>query len=244
MKNLPIACLFLFAASLTACDNEDDDVLPENPADMPYNVTIEPDNFVSSNITGNLYWPLATGKVLTYEGEDEDGTAIRVVTEWTTETKIIKGVTCVITHDLAYKDGELAEDTYDWYAQDRDGNVWYFGEDTKEIENGSVVSTEGSWEAGVDGALPGVIMFADPLPGVWHRQEYYDGVAEDVGQVLNLNVSVTVPFSQFGNCLQTAEWNLNEPGVVEHKFYAPNVGLIRTVVDKGPASYEDLVEIQ
>jgi len=244
MKNLAMAWLPLLVVSLTACDNEDDEPYPENPADMPYNVTIEPDDLVSSNITGNLYWPLATGKVLTYEGEDEEGAPIRVVTEWTTGTKIIKGVTCVITHDLAYKDGELEEDTYDWYAQDRAGNVWYFGEDTKEIENGVVVSTEGSWEAGVDGALPGVIMFADPLPGVWYRQEYYDGVAEDVGQVLDLNVSVTVPFSQFASCLQTAEWNLNEPGVVEHKFYAPNVGLIRTIVDKGPASNEDLVEIQ
>ena len=244
MKNLSMAWLLLLAASLTACDNEDDEALPENPADMPYNVTIEPDDFVSSNITGNHYWPLATGKVLIYEGEDEDGAPIRVVTEWTTGTKIIRGVTCVITHDQSYKDGELAEDTYDWYAQDRDGNIWYFGEDTKEIENGVAVSTEGSWEAGVDGALPGVIMFADPIPGVWNRQEYYDDVAEDVGQVLNLNVPVTVPFGQFANCLQTAEWNLNEPGIVEHKFYAPNVGLIRTIVDKGPASNEDLVEIQ
>ena len=243
MKNHSIACLLLAAVSVAACE-EDDEVLPENPADMPYNVTINPADFVSSNITGNLYWPLATGDVLTYEGEDEDGETIRVVTEWTTNTKIIAGVTCVITHDQAYKNDELAEDTFDWYAQDKNGNVWYFGEDTKEIENGAVVSTEGSWEAGVDGALPGIIMFATPLPGVWNRQEYYDGIAEDVGQILNLNVSVTVPFSQFGNCLQTAEWNLNEPGIVEHKFYAPNVGLIRTVVDKGPASYEDLVQIQ
>ena len=243
MKNQSIACLLLASTIIAGC-NDDDDALPENPADMPYNVTINPADFESANITGNEYWPLATGDVLTYEGQDEDGETIRVVTEWTTTTKIIAGVTCVITHDQSFQNGELAEDTFDWYAQDKKGNVWYFGEDTKEIENGVTVSTEGSWEAGVDGALPGIIMFATPLPGVWNRQEYYEDVAEDVGQVLDLNVSVSVPFGQFDNCLQTAEWNLNEPGIVEHKFYAPNVGLIRTVVDKGPASFEDLVQIQ
>jgi len=243
MKNRSIIYLIIAGTSLSSC-NDDEDVMPENPADMPYNVVINPADFLSTSITGNVYWPLANGKVLTYEGMDEDGEAIRVVTEWTTDTKIIAGVTCVITHDQAFKNDELEEDTYDWYAQDKNGNVWYFGEDTREIDNGAVVSTNGSWEAGVDGALPGIIMFANPLPGVWNRQEYYEDVAEDVGQVLNLNVSVTVPLNKFDNCLQTAEWNLNEPGIVEHKFYAPNVGLIKTVVDKGPASNEDLVQIQ
>lgn len=251
MKNRLIACLLISAASLTGCDDLEDifhekegKVLRENPADMPYNVTINPEDFESADITGNLFWPLATGKVFTYEGEDEGGASIKVVTEWTTGTKIIAGVTCMITHDQVYEDDELVEDTYDWYAQDKKGNVWYFGEDTKEIESGKVVSTEGSWQAGMDGALPGVIMFASPVIGVWYRQEYYKGIAEDVGQVLNLNLSVTVPFGQFDNCLQTAEWNLNEPGIVEHKYYAPGVGLIRTVTAKGPDSFEDLAEIE
>ena len=190
MKNQSIACLLLAYAIIAGCE-EGDEALPENPADMPYNVTINPADFESSNIAGNLYWPLATRDVLSYEGEDEDGETIRVVTEWTTNTKIIAGVTCVITHDQAYKNDELAEDTFEWYAQDKDGNVWYFGEDTKEIENGVAVSTEGSWEAGVDGVLPGIIMFATALPRVW--QEYYEGIAEDVGQILDLNVSITVP---------------------------------------------------
>lgn len=243
MKNLSIACWLILATSFPAC-KEDEEVLPENPADMPYNVIINPADFETSAITGNLFFPLATGDVLTYEGMDEDGVNIRVVTDWTASTKTIAGVTCVITHDQAYKNDELAEDTFDWYAQDKNGNIWYFGEDTKEIENGNVVSTEGSWEAGVDGALPGIIMFADPIIGVWNRQEFYEGIAEDVGQILDLNVSVTVPFGQFADCLQTAEWNLNEPGIVEHKFYAPGVGLIRTVTVKGPGSYEDLVQIQ
>jgi len=243
MKNLSIACVLLLATSLTVC-KEEEEVLPENPGDMPYNVTINPADFESSNINGNLFFPLATGDVLTYEGTDEDGVHTRVVTDWTADTKTIAGVICVITHDQSYKNDELAEDTYDWYAQDKDGNIWYFGEDTKEIENGNVVSMEGSWEAGVDGALPGIIMFADPIIGVWNRQEYYEDIAEDVGQILDLNVSVTVPLGQYDNCLQTAEWNLNEPGIVENKFYAPGIGLIRTVTVKGPDSYEDLVQIQ
>ncbi|HEX5171467.1 MAG TPA: hypothetical protein VFW11_19955 [Cyclobacteriaceae bacterium] len=243
MKNLMIVFLLVAPLSLVTCD-DDDEVLPENPGDMPYNVTINPDDFVSINIVGNLFFPLATGSLLTYEGVDEDGSPVRVVTEWTTGTKTIAGVTCVITHDQSYINDELAEDTFDWYAQDQNGNIWYFGEDTKEIENGNVTSTEGSWEAGVDGALPGIIMFANPIPGVWNRQEYYENVAEDVGQILDTNVSVTVPFGNFDNCLQTAEWNLNEPGIVEHKFYAPGIGLIKTITVKGKPSNEELVQIQ
>ena len=127
MKNRLIASLLILAASFTGCDefeeifhDTEDEILRENPADMPYNVTINPAEFESSNITGNLFFPLATGDVYTYEGEDEDGASIKVVTDWTTNTKIIAGVTCMITRDQAFKDGELAEDTFDWYA----GQKW------------------------------------------------------------------------------------------------------------------------
>ncbi len=143
-----------------------------------------------------------------------------------------------------YVDGELIEDTDDWYAQDKEGNMWYFGEDSREIEDGEVVSTAGSWEAGVDGALPGLIMLANPIPGIWYRQEYYAGEAEDVGQVLSLYESVNVSYGSFTNCLQVAEWNLLEPGIVEHKFYATGVGLLKAVAVKGESGYEDLVDIE
>jgi hypothetical protein len=97
----------------------------------------------------------------------------------------------------------LAEETLDWYAQDQAGNVWYFGEDSKEIENGTVVSTKGSWEAGVDGAKPGVVMQANPQIGVSYRQEYYYGEAEDMAEVLSLSESVSVAFGSYQNCLKT-----------------------------------------
>ena len=102
---------FVILAAMIACDDEDeDDPTPENPADMPYMLTIDPANFETSNITGNDFFPLASGKVFTYEGESEDGTSVRVVTHWTTDTRMIAGVTCVITHDLEYEDDELSEE--------------------------------------------------------------------------------------------------------------------------------------
>jgi hypothetical protein len=240
---MKIIARYLFVLiALAACS--DDDVLPENPANAVYDVDIDPADFESTGITGNLYFPLIAGKTYVYEGGGEDGEKIRVVTEYTSDTKKIMGITCVIVHDQEYEDEQLIEDTYDWYAQDKDGNVWYFGEASQEIENGVVVGTSGSWEAGVDGALPGIIMLAAPLPNLWYRQEYYKGEAEDVAQVLSTSTSINVPFGSFDNCLQNAEWNLLEAGVVEHKYYAPGVGLVKAIAVQGESGYEDLVEIQ
>jgi len=230
-------------AALFAC-NDDEDVLPENPADAPYEVDIVPADFESTGITGNLYFPLPVGKTYVYEGTGEDGEKIRVVTEYTTDTKVIMGITCVVVHDRGYEDEQLTEDTFDWYAQDKEGNIWYFGEATQQIENGNVVGTDGSWESGVGGALPGIIMLANPLPNLWYRQEYLKGEAEDVAQVLSLSTSIQVAYGSFNNCLQTAEWNMLEPGIVEHKYYAPGLGVVKTISVKGESGYEDLVEIQ
>jgi len=240
MKNIA-KYLFLLMA-LVAC-NDDDDVLPENPADSPYTLDIDPDDFETTGITGNLYFPLITGKTYVYEGKGEDGEIIRVVVEYTDQTKTIMGVTCVVVHDQAYENEQLIEDRFDWYAQDKDGNVWYFGEATQEIGNGTVVGTKGSWEAGVNGALPGIIMLGNPIANLWYRQEYLDGEAEDVAQVLDMSTSIQVAFGTFDNCLQSAEWNLLEPGIVEHKYYAPGLGLIKTIAVKGESGYEDLVEV-
>lgn len=236
--NVVLAVLLLVAG----CGN-DSLTNPTNPSDMPYVITIDPADFEDTNITGNTFFPMTAGSKSVYEGEDEDGVSIRVEDSVTSQTKIIMGVTCVIVIALEWEDGELIEETSDWFAQDKQGNVWYFGEDSKEIQNGQVVSTAGSWEAGVDGALPGVIMLASPIVGLWYRQEYYEGEAEDVAQVLSLSETVTVPYGTFNNCLQTAEWNPLEPGVVEHKFYAEDVGLLRAVAVKGESGYEDLTEI-
>jgi hypothetical protein len=239
-KFFGIISLFLFGQ----CNSNNEGPLPINPADMQYGINVNAGDFKSNEITGNTYFPFAAGTTYTYEGEDEDGTAITVTEEHLNETKTILGVTCVIIHAREYEDGELVENTYDWYAQDLAGNMWYFGEDSKEIEDGKVVSTAGSWEAGVDGALPGVIMLANPIPGMWYRQEYYKGEAEDVAQILSVSETLTVPYGTFTNCLQTAEWTPLEKNVLEHKYYAPGIGMLRAIAVKGDASFEDLVSIQ
>ena len=224
--------------------NKDEDPRPENPADSPYEVIIDPNDFVGTDITGNDFLPLVAMKTYTYEGTNEDNEKVKVEEAYLEETKVVMGVTCRVVHAREWVNDELVEDTFDWYAQDKQGNVWYFGEDTKELEGGQVVSTGGSWEAGVDGALPGVIMPANLIPGMWYRQEYYQGEAEDVGQILGLNKSVTVAFGTFDNCLLTAEWSLLEPGIVEHKYYAPGVGLVKVEVVKGETGHEELVSIK
>lgn len=228
---------------LTGCDVIDGDNDPFSPFDLPYLVNIDPSDFEDTNITGNTFFPLIPGTKFVYEGEDEDALTVMVTDSVTAETYIILGVTCVVVENKEWEDGELVEETSDWYAQDLEGNVWYFGENSREIEDGEVVSTAGSWEAGVDGALPGIIMLANPIVGLWYRQEYWEGEAEDVVQILSLDETVTVPYGTFYNCLQTAEWNPLEPDVLEHKFYAPRVGLLKAIAVEGESGFEELVDI-
>ena len=140
-------------------------------------------------------------------------------------------------------DGELVEETFDWYAQYRDGNVWYFGEESNDYENGVVVSIKVSWEAGVNGALPGIIMHANPQVGDPYRQEYYAGEAEDMGQVLSVTESVVVPYGSYGGVLKTTDWTPLEPGKVEHKFYAPGIGLILEAMAEEGSGRVELIDI-
>jgi hypothetical protein len=152
-------------------------------------------------------------------------------------------VTCVVVMDSEWVGNELEEVTADWYAQDDSGNVWYFGEESKEFENGQVVSTEGSWEAGVDGAQPGIVMKGNPIIGDIYRQEYYAGEAEDMGEVLSLSDTVSVPYGSFQNCLRTKDWTPLEPGIIENKFFALNVGEIKSVVVEGGSETIVLISI-
>jgi hypothetical protein len=161
----------------------------------------------------------------------------------THSTKQIMGVKCVVVDDRVLAHGNLTEKTFDWYAQDKNGNVWYFGENSKEYKNGKV-STEASWEAGKDGAEPGVIMQAHPKVGRTYRQEYLKGVAEDMAKVLDLNGSVTVPYSSFNHVLVTKEWSPLEPGVVAHKYYAAGGGDVKEVAVKGPLETLELVDVR
>jgi len=202
---------------------------------------IDPNNFVS--VIDNPYFPLEPGTTFTYRGESE-GTPTRDVMTVTEDTKVILDVTTTVVHHLSYENGVLIEGTFDWFAQDVDGNVWYFGEDTKELdENGNVVSTEGSWEAGVDGAQAGIIMLGDPKKGKRYRQENAPDIAEDMAQVRRLNASVCVPYGCFDNVLVTKEWSPLEKGVVENKYYAKGVGFIFGVTVKGGNEQTELVSV-
>jgi hypothetical protein len=200
----------------------------------------DPSGFVAT-IT-NPYLPQTPGTVYHLRSETPEGTEINIITI-THDTKQILGVTVRVVHDQVFLNGELTEDTFDWEAQDAQGNVWYFGEDSKELENGQVVSTEGSWEAGKNGAHPGIIMLANPQPGRRYVQEDAPDVAEDRAMVLGLKASVDVPYGHFDNCLHTQEWTLLEHGDREHKFYCPGVGLVEEVHPAGGHITNELVAI-
>ena len=191
----------------------------------------------------NPYFPLPPGTTFHYTGET-DGIPSTDDMEVTKQKKVILGVSCTVVHDRVYTNGVVSEDTLDWYAQDTSGNVWYFGEDTKELDsNGNVISTEGSWQAGVNGAQQGVIMEAHPKVGDRYQQEFAAGVAQDMAQVLGLNKSTCVMYGCFDDLLLTKEWSPLEKGVTEHKYYAPNVGNILVDVVKGGDEHSELVSI-
>jgi hypothetical protein len=200
----------------------------------------EPGGFVA-NVT-NPFFPLTPGTTHSYASSD--GSETNTV-EVLSEQKTILGISTTIVHDQVFTDGALTEDTFDWYAQDTAGNVWYLGEDSKEIENGQVVSTAGSWEAGVNGAQAGIIMWGDPAAhiGEEYRQEFARGEAEDVGKVVAVAESVTVPFGSFSGCLKTEDRNLLEPGTVENKFYCPDVGTTLEFPVQAPSDRTELVDV-
>ena len=147
------------------------------------------------------------------------------------ETRTVAGVECIVVRDRVYLDGLLIEDTHDWFAQDDDGNVWYMGEEVVnyEYDDDNLLGTddEGSWEAGVDGALPGIVLWASPMAGAPYRQEYYEDEAEDMAIVVATGVTVVLgDGSTFPNCLQTLEWSPLESSALEYKYYAPDIGVV------------------
>jgi hypothetical protein len=211
------------------------------PVDGPYDWTIDAADFVRG--VNNPYFPLDPGTVLVYEGRS-DGEHEVVTVRVTDETREILGVTCVVVRDTVEVAGEVREDTFDWFAQDVDGNVWYMGEDTKEYEDGKVVSTEGSWEAGVDGALPGIIMPAAPEVGLAYTQEHFAGEAEDKGEIVSLGEHVDVPYGSFDDVVVTEDWTPLEPRVREHKHYAPGVGVVFEEIVEGGDGVLRLVDVR
>jgi hypothetical protein len=189
----------------------------------PYKPVIDPAAF-TTKITNPLF-PLTPGTTYVYEGT-RDGVPRRAELSVTNETKTIMGVVCVVVRDVLTSNNALVEKTTDWYAQDKAGNVWYFGEDTAEYEHGTVTSTAGTWLAGVDGALPGMIMKAAPAVGDAYRQEYRPGEAEDFAKVLQLDASWQVPMGSYTNVVVTEDTDLLDPTKLEQKFYAPGIGFL------------------
>jgi hypothetical protein len=214
-----------------------------NPAPVvqgqPYRPDVPPPSgFVAT--VDNPYMPWIPGTRWVYEGVS-DGRHERNVVEVTDRTRDVMGVTTTVVHDRVFSNGELAEDTFDWYAQDAAGNVWYFGEDTAEYKNGSVSSTRGSWEAGVDGALPGIVMLAQPAVGESYHQEFRRGEAEDVGKVIATGDRVTVPYGPLDQIVVTQDTTPLEPQIIEHKFFAPGIGVVIERVIRGGQEISKLV---
>jgi hypothetical protein len=205
-----------------------------------YHPTLDPADFVT--VIDNPYMPLVPGSRWVYEG-DSDGEREDIEVIVTNRTRVIEGITAVVVRDTVHVGGLLVEDTYDWFAQDRDGNVWYLGEDSSDFdEDGLLVSKEGSWEYGKDGALPGIVMPADPTPGDAYRQEYQKGVAEDMGEVLRIEPNHMIGLGTYHDVVVTADWNPLEPDVIENKWYAPGIGKVYGTHETGPPGSIELVE--
>ena len=239
------AAALTMGVALSACGDEEEqpaaagDALPQGsePAEL------DPAEFTTR--IDNPYWPMRPGSRWVYRETDTEGSEQRVVVEVTSETKTIaNGVEAAVVRDTVTEDGEPVEITDDWYAQDAEGNLWYLGEKTAEYENGKVATRAGSFEAGVDGAQAGIIMPADPAPGMEYRQEYYEGEAEDRAAIISVGQEqVQVPAGHFADVVMTRDLVPLEPRVEELKLYARGVGPVMAVAISGGApGFEELVD--
>ncbi len=203
-------------------------------------VELDPADF-TTDIT-HEYWPMRPGTRWTYREVDEEGHVVAVMVTVSTRTRqIANGVTARVVRDTVTEDGALVEDTFDWYAQDDTGTIWYLGEDTAEFEGGKVASREGSFEAGVDGALPGILLPADPADGLAYRQEYYAGEAEDNAEILSTTEMADVPAGHFEDVVLTKDTITIKPDALEYKLYAPGIGPILVLGVSGGGGREELV---
>jgi hypothetical protein len=201
---------------------------------------LNPNDFVNS--VTNKFFPLVPGTTFHYEGQ-KDGIAATNDTTVLRTTKTILGVKCTAVQDVAHEEGKLVEKTFDWYAQDKAGNVWYFGEDSTAYLPDGTTSKEGSWQAGVNGAEQGIIMEAAPKVGDKYQQENAPGVAQDMAQVMSLDKSLCVPYGCFDDLLLTRESTPLAKGDVEQKYYAPNVGFIYGQALRGGNEFTQLVSV-
>jgi hypothetical protein len=233
------------ALALSACGS-DGNGGSDASSDLPQGsepVNLDPADFTTQ--IDNPYWPMAPGNRWVYRETDTEGIVQRVVVTVTDKTKrIANGVEARVVHDVVTEGGQPVEVTDDWYAQDGDGNIWYLGEKTTEYSNGKPESTAGSFEAGVDGAQPGIIMPANPQPGTTYRQEYYAGEAEDTGEIVSIDEQAEVPAGHYQDVEMTKDLNPLEPKILEFKFYARDVGPVLAVSVSGGSDREELVSFR
>ncbi len=258
-SRIPIAAGLAIVLTLAACGSDDDSEqaqggetttagagAADSTGELPQGsepVELDPGDFTTR--IDHPYWPMTPGSRWVYRETDSEGTLQRVEVTVTGRTKTIaNGIEARVVRDVVTEGGEPVEVTDDWYAQDSAGNIWYLGEDTAEYENGKVVTREGSFEAGVDGAQPGVIMPAEPEVGLTYRQEYYAGEAEDEGAIVSLDEQAEVPFGHFEPVLMTKDTNPLEPKVLEFKFYARGVGPVLAVSVSGGSDREELISFE
>jgi hypothetical protein len=244
--------IFLCAVLLggVGCANNNEDPAAETDVDadtgLPQGserVDLDPADFTTD--IDNPYWPMAVGSRWVYRETDSEGANQRVEVTVTDKTKrVANGVVARVVRDEVTEDGIPVEITDDWYAQDADGNIWYLGEETTEYEDGKPVSTEGSFEAGKDGADAGIVMPASPKAGMKYRQEYHEGEAEDRGEIVSTNEQAEVPFGHFRNVVMTKDTNPLEPKVLEFKFYARGVGPVLAISVSGSTDKEELLEFE
>jgi hypothetical protein len=243
-RSIVVVGLVVVGSSAAACGDDDGSTAAGGAAPVidpgdggDYDPELVPADFVDA--IDNPYLPFTPGARWTYEATSDGESEVTEVVVLD-ERREVMGVQATVVRDTVSVDGEVVEDTYDWYAQDREGNVWYLGEDTKEYEDGEVVSTEGAWEAGVDGALPGIVMQARPEVGQAYRQELYAGEAEDMAEVVETGAAKSIALGDYDDVVVIEEWNPLEPDVVEHKYYAPGIG---PIAEEKVAGGDEVVEL-
>ena len=223
MKTIHIV-LTAAVVAFTSCQKE---VLPM--LDESYHPDVSPGNFLTSMEVTNPYFRFEDGKTYVYEGQTENGLE-HIEVNLLPTTKEVMGIKCIVVNDKVWYNDKLVRDAQSWYAQDNDGNVFYFGEMVSNYRvDGSLKDHSGSWEAGTDRAQPGVVMLANPEIGKMYRVKYYLNIAEDKASIAELSVTVTVPFDSYIGCLKTKNWTDLQPGVIKDRFYAPGVGLVSEI---------------
>lgn len=239
--------LIISAVLLTACGGDDDFEGFRPDEALLFDVTFDtPAYFTQENfvdVVDNPFFTLTPGTITTLEGENEDGEPVRVTEEVLSSKKTVMGIATTVVLVKEWENGDLVEETEDWFAQDIDGNVWYMGEAVTDFENGEVVGHGGAWEAGINDAIAGIQMPAVPEIGMFYRQEFLPNEAEDMAEIISLSESITVEFGTFENVMKTKEWNPLEKDSEEFKYWAEGVGFLRAE-GISEAGFEDLVSVE